>query len=67
MNHTGGETVGSTSSSKMITTLRQQKGGGTMRGADSGLIAKMPHQNHTGSVGKSERKTTGIGLKLKQQ
>ena len=31
--------------------LGQRKGGGAMRGVDEGSIAKMPHQNHSGSAG----------------
>lgn len=66
MNHTGGESAGS-SPKIIIYDLRYQEGVGTMRGADSESIAKVPHQISVGSVGKREGKTTGIGLKLKQQ
>lgn len=36
--------------------LGQLKGGGAMRGADGGSIAKMPHQNPAGSAAKQKKK-----------
>ena len=36
--------------------LGQLKGGGAMRGAGGGSIAKMPHQNPVGSAAKRKKK-----------